>query len=178
MVLKPGGGADMMSNFQEMINLANNYYVYKRSVDTGDTNEDKSFGFVTPPMVKAVLRGENPPPLKLSLPRDEPDSPNAISNFPKASQLVVLISGNQSIYAYMGSDIRKGKKYTYQGFTDMLKEKRSDKHFSVVIKPAQSSTYKNTVDMLDVMQIADIQHYALVDITKEEEKYLHQLDQD
>jgi hypothetical protein len=44
----------------------------------------------------------------------------------------------------------------------------------VVIKPAASSTYKNTVDMLDAMRIADVKHYALVDISKPEEEYLKQ----
>jgi len=42
-----------------------------------------------------------------------------------------------------------------------------------VIKAAASSTYKNTVDMLDVMRNTDIKHYALVDITKKEEEFLH-----
>jgi hypothetical protein len=33
----------------------------------------------------------------------------------------------------MGGDIRNGKAYTYQELIDMLKEKKSDKNFSVVI---------------------------------------------
>jgi len=175
MVIKPGGGADMLGNFQEIVNLANINNVNRRSVDSGDTNEDKAFGFVTPPMVKAAMRGEDRPPLKLNLPRDEPASPNAVSNFPKASQLVILISGSTGIYAYMGGDIRTGKKYTYQELIDLVKAKRSDKDFSVVIRPAKSSTYKNTVDILDVMTISNIKNYALVDITNEEEDYLRKL---
>ena len=110
-------------------------------------------------------------PLKLDLPRDEPDTtPNALSKFPKASQLVILNFGDSAIYAYLGGDIRNGKVYTYQGLITMLKEKKSDTNFSVVIKPAASSSYKNTVDMLDAMRIADIKHYGLVDITKREKR--------
>ena len=177
MVIKPGGGSDMLPNFRAIVNLANNYEVYRRSVDSGDANENKSFGFVTPDMVKAAMRGEEPKPLKLNLalPRDEPDTPNAISKFPKASQLVVLISGDHDVYAYIGGDIQKGRKYTYEELTEFLKKKGSSKDFSVVIKPSKSSTYKNTVDMLDEMHIANIQHYALVDMTKEEEGYLHRI---
>jgi hypothetical protein len=42
-----------------------------------------------------AMRGEDPlPPLNLMLPRNEPDSIlNAVSGFPKVSQLVILISG-------------------------------------------------------------------------------------
>lgn len=175
MVLKPGGGADMLGNFQEMVNLANNNDVYRRSVDSGDINDDKAFGFVTPPNVKAAMRGEDQPPLKLNLPRDEPARPDSLSGFPKASRLVILLSGSNDIYAYVGGDMRRGKKYTSQEIIDLVKERRSDKDFSVMIKAAENATYKNTVDMLDVMTTADIKHYALIDITKEEEGYLRQI---
>jgi biopolymer transport protein ExbD len=176
MVLKPGGGGDMLTNFQGMVVFANNYGVYRRSVDSGDANEDKAFGFSTPPMVKAAMRGEDPPPLKLMLPRDEPDTSHALANFPKASQLVILISGSDGIYAYIGGDIDKGKKYSYPEIADFLKARKSDKNFSVLIKPSENATYKNTVNMLDVLQTQQIQHYALVDITKEEENYLRRIE--
>jgi len=175
MVIKPGGGADMLGNFREMVELANNHNVYRRSVDSGDTNEEKTFGFITPSMVKAAMRVEQQPPLKLSLPRDEPNRPDSLSGFPKSSRLVILLSRSDDIYAYIGSDIEKGKKYTYPEITDFVKERRSDKNFSAVIKASENTTYKNTVDMLDVMTISDVKHYALVDITKEEEGHLHQI---
>ena len=175
MILKPGGGADMLGNFQEMVNLANNHDIFRRSVDSGDTNEERAFGFVTPPRVKAILRGEPEPPLKLILPRDEPDKPDSLPGFSKSFRLVVLLSGNDGIYAYTGSDVGKGKKYTYPEMTDLVKERRSNNKFSVVIKAAKNASYKNTVDMLDVMTVGQIGHYALVDITKEEENYLNQI---
>jgi hypothetical protein len=58
MVIKPGGGADMLGNFQEMLDLANNHDINKRAIDSGDANEEKTFGFITPSMVKAAMRGE------------------------------------------------------------------------------------------------------------------------
>jgi len=121
------------------------------------------------------MRVEQQPPLKLSLPRDEPNRPDSLSGFPKSSRLVILLSRSDDIYAYIGSDIEKGKKYTYPEITDFVKERRSDKNFSAVIKASENTTYKNTVDMLDVMTISDVKHYALVDITKEEEGHLHQI---
>lgn len=175
MVIKPGGGADILGNFQKMVDLAKIHDVYRRSVDSGDTNEEKTFGFITPPVVKAALRGEQQPPLKLSLPRDEPNKPDSLSGFPISSRLVILLSGSNEIYAYIGGDIGRGKKYTYPEIIDFVKERRPDMNFSVVIKAGENTTYKNTVDMLDVMTIADIKHYTLVDITKEEEGYLHHI---
>jgi biopolymer transport protein ExbD len=71
--------------------------------------------------------------------------------------------------------MRTGKKYTYPEIADLVKGRRSDKNFSVVIKAAKNTTYKNAVDLLDVMTTEQIQHYALIDITKEEEDYLHQI---
>lgn len=177
LVLKPGGGADMVRNFQEIVNFANNYGAYRRSVDSGDANEDKAFSFVTPLTVRAAMRGENQPPLKLNLqlPRDEPANANTLSILPNPSQIVILISGNNNIYVYSGSDLTKGKKYTYQEITDLVREKKPDKKFSVVIKAAKNTSYKNTVEMLDVMTTQQMPNYALIDITKEEENYLKQL---
>jgi hypothetical protein len=40
----------------------------------------------------------------------------------------------------------------------------------IVIKPGPESTYKNTVDMLDEMQINDVKRYAMVDISDVELK--------
>ena len=174
LTLKPGGAGDVMTNLQEVIDLANRYEVTQRSEDSIDVNEEKAFGAATPPQLKAFLQGQ-PLSFQSDLPKDGPGNPNAVANLPKASQLVILIAGGTEIYAYLGGDIEKGKKYTYQELTDLLKTKRSDKDFSVVIKPAKSGTYKNTVDMLDIMTISNIKHYALMDITNEEEDYLRKL---
>jgi biopolymer transport protein ExbD len=176
MTLKPGSGAEVIPDFTEVVNLANLHQIYGRSVDSIDENEVNPFDCATAPQIKATMNGKDYP-MKLALPRTKPDTPNAVTKFPKEAQLVILLSGSKDIYAYMGGDIRKGQKYTYQELTDMLKEKSSGKDFSVEIKPTKSSTYKSTVDMLDLMRIADIQHYALVDISKEEEDYLRQLGQ-
>jgi hypothetical protein len=35
----------------------------------------------------------------------------------------------------------------------------------MIIKPSEEATYKNTVDILDEMTIAEIKRYAMVDIT-------------
>jgi biopolymer transport protein ExbD len=171
MTLKPGDGAEVMGNLQDMISLSNSYGITNRSVDSTDANEEKALGVVTAPPIREMMQGRPPFKPNLTLPREETDGPKALSNFPTASQLVILFN-EDDIYAYMGRDIRKGKKYTRQELTRLLNAKSPDKNFSVAIKPSKSSTYRNTVDMLDMMTTANVKHYALVDITKEEEDYL------
>ena len=174
LTLKPGDGAGVMGNLEEMANLAKSYGITNPTVDSTDANEEKTLGIVTAPPLREYMQGH--PTFKLYLPKDDADSPEAISKLPKESQLVILISGGQDIYAYMGGDMRNGKKYTYREITDFVKGKRADKNFFVLIKPTKNSTYKNTVDILDVMTTAGIKHYALVDITKQEEDYLLEID--
>jgi len=175
LVLKPGDGDDMLSNFQEMVSFLKEHEVVHQSIDTLDLHEEKAFGISTPPFIKAAMGGHPVEPFKLNLPKDDPDTTDRLAGFPKESQLVILLSNEEEIYAYTGSDLRTGKKYTYPELREMLKTKKKDKQFSVVIRPAASSNYKNTVNALDEMKTAGIQHYALVDITKGEEDYLRQI---
>lgn len=46
--------------------------------------------------------------------------------------------------------------------------------FTVVIKPNDDCNYKNTVDILDEMEITKSERYAIVDITKEEKAIYNQ----
>jgi len=158
-----------------MIDLLNDHDVIHRFIDTLDANEEKTFGYTTPSSIKASMRGQHDP-LILKLPRDnEKDTSHAAADFPLASRLVILLNGGSDIYVYPSGDIRDGKKYTYAECREMLKAKKAEKIFSVMIKPSANSTYKNTVNMLDEMKTVGIGHYALVDITPEEEEYLRQI---
>jgi len=47
-----------------------------------------------------------------------------------------------------------------------------DKDFVVVIKPNADATYKNTIDMLDEMKINNVQRFAMVDITPNENEFV------
>lgn len=175
LALKPGDGANVLPDLREMVNLSNDHEVIHRSLDTLDVNEERTFGYTTPPPMKASIQGKKEP-IKLNLPRDDDrDSLKIAANSPQFSRLVILLVGDNEIYAYPTGDIHKGKKYTYAECGDMLTEKKEDKRFSVMIKPAGNSTYRNTVNMLDEMKKVGIARYALVDITKEEEDYLRQI---
>jgi len=56
----------------------------------------------------------------------------------------------------------------FKGIRDeILKKKKSTnpEDLVMIIKPSEEATYKNTVDILDEMTIAEIKRYAMVDIT-------------
>jgi biopolymer transport protein ExbD len=175
LILKPGDGGDVVSNFREMVNLLNIHDVTKRSIDSINANEEKAFGFSTPPQIKATMRNQTIQPLKLDLPKDESGSPSSISGLPKESQLTILFSDRKNLYAYLGTNISNGKKYSFEELNDTLKARRSGKEFSVAIKPTNGSTYSTMVDILDLMNTLKVEHYALIDITVEEEGYFNQL---
>ena len=50
--------------------------------------------------------------------------------------------------------------------------KNKDKGLIVIIKPSKKSNYRNLIDILDEMAIADVPTYAIVDILPEELKVL------
>ena len=148
LVLKPGDGAHVLPDLREMVRVSNDHEVTHRSLDTLNAGEEKIFGYTTSPSIKVVMQSE---------------------------RLVILLVGDNEIYAYPTGDIQKGKKYTYAECRDMLMIKKENKVFSVMIRPAANSTYRNTVNMLDEMKKVGIARYALIDITKEEEDYLRQI---
>ncbi len=49
-----------------------------------------------------------------------------------------------------------------------IKQQSGGKEMIVLIKPSDKSDYKNLVDMLDELKIANVQIYAIVDITSPE----------
>lgn len=61
----------------------------------------------------------------------------------------------------------KGNKMTEEEFRERSKEIRGDMDaLTVIIKPMETSNYKNLVDALDEMQICSVGTYAIVDITE------------
>jgi biopolymer transport protein ExbD len=65
---------------------------------------------------------------------------------------------------YGKNGIRKALLDNYQ----KVKQQSGGKEMIVLIKPSDKSNYKNLVDMLDELKIANIQIYAIVDITTPE----------
>jgi biopolymer transport protein ExbD len=83
------------------------------------------------------------------------------------STVTVLISGiNEFIFYKNKSEAKKGSLEDFRTFLE--KEDVAKNSFTVLIVPLETTAYKNTVEILDEMQINKIMKYAIVDIKKED----------
>ncbi|MHC1736716.1 MAG: ExbD/TolR family protein [Ignavibacteriaceae bacterium] len=86
----------------------------------------------------------------------------------ESKAMTVILGADDKIYYYMGiTDPQiQTSDFSKDGIRKVLLEKNSTiKDLIVLIKPSELSRYKNVVDILDEMSIADVKRYALVDIT-------------
>jgi biopolymer transport protein ExbD len=110
-----------------------------------------------------------PKAFKLNVPDDTAKEEE--KNEAKASgAFTVLLSKDNNVFYYEGQLAPDGSNFKSSNFkdirTEILKKKANtpEKDLVVIIKPNETAVYKNVVDMLDEMQIADIKRYAVVDI--------------
>jgi biopolymer transport protein ExbD len=71
--------------------------------------------------------------------------------------------------------------FTSNGIRKQILEKysksKTPENFTVIIKPSDDSNFKNTVDIIDEMEITNMKHYALVDLFETELAAYAQLDE-
>ena len=109
-----------------------------------------------------------PSSMKLNLPKDT-EKPEEQNKVKESAVLSILLGKDNAVYYYEGTLLPDGTNFKKTNFKDVRKviidKKRSTNpaDFVVLIKPAPSSTYRNTVDMLDEMFINDVKRYALLD---------------
>ena len=86
--------------------------------------------------------------------------------------ITILMYNRDNIYAYPGSDINNGMKYTYSSVSDFLKQKKATagNELRVLIKAGGDGNYKSTVNILDQMTINHIKYYTLSDQSEKEKK--------
>ena len=108
-----------------------------------------------------------PTAMKLYLPKDV-DKPEEQNKVKESGAFTILLGGNVNVFYYEGLDPAKLQSTNFKGIRDeILKKKKSTnpEDLVMIIKPSEEATYKNTVDILDEMTIAEIKRYAMVDIT-------------
>ena len=119
----------------------------------------------------------SPKAFKLNIPDDTAKDEEQTEAMASGA-FTVLLSKDNKIYYYEGQLASDGSNFKSSNFkeirAEILKKKANtpEKDLVVIIKPNETSVYKNVVDMLDEMQITDIKRYAIVDITPEELKML------
>lgn len=141
---------------------------------------DLAFLLITFFMLTTSL--SKPQSMDLGLPdKDEDPTKNKDVKVDENRTMTVLLGDNNQIKYYMGilntpmapKDITYGKAGIR---AEILKRKKTvieytgnkDKGLIVIIKPSKKSNYRNLIDILDEMAIADVPTYAIVDISPEE----------
>jgi len=109
----------------------------------------------------------SPTAMKLFLPKDV-DKPEEQNKVKESGAFTILLGRNDQVYYYEGLDPTQLKSTNFKGIREeILKKKKSTnpEDLVMIIKPSEEATYKNTVDILDEMTIAEIKRYAMVDIS-------------
>jgi len=91
----------------------------------------------------------------------------------ESKTLSIVLSENDKIFWYKGitEPIIEETDYSEKGIHTVLEDyKTSVDGLVVLIKPLESSNYKNLVDILDEMKTLGIQRYAITDISAEEKE--------
>ncbi len=151
---------------------------------------DLAFLLITFFMLTTSL--SKPQSMDLGLPdKDDDPSKNKDIKVDENRTLTVLLGENNKMTYYMGmlnnplvkpTPIAYGKDGIRQV---LLKRKQSvvqytgtkEKGLIVIIKPSEKSNYRNLIDILDEMAIADVPTYAIVDILPEELQVLENTNQ-
>jgi biopolymer transport protein ExbD len=159
-------------------NSANNKHGGKRKILSTrvDLTPMVDLGFLLITFFIFTTALSKPVAMKLNMPTDKIiDDPHLI---PKSKVLTLLPSANNIIYYYFGDDknAMQQTNFSEAGIRQIILDKKKQvaaqygngKEMIVLIKPTNSSTYQNLVDILDEMQINDISRYMLFDADKEE----------
>jgi biopolymer transport protein ExbD len=147
-----------------------------------------------------------PSTMKLTMPKDEKNQED-LTEVKESGALTILLGKADQVYYYEGQLKADGSNFVTSNFKAIRKviqdkkkdviarhvhdagcQKIWDKHngdqnsckdkdFVVVIKPNEDATYKNSVDILDEMTINEVQRFALVDITPDENVAVHGIEQ-
>jgi len=93
----------------------------------------------------------------------------------ESKTLNVVLSGENDLYWYQGitdPDIQRSS-YSEQGIHELLlKKKKEVSGLVVLIKPQEDTEYGNLVDILDEMKNCEIERYAIVSLSPEEQAHL------
>lgn len=114
-----------------------------------------------------------PTVLSLILPKDVPDGDK--QKQPESGVLTILLAAQDKVYYY-----ERNQPYTMQASTlgnirsvILAKKKRTKpSDFMVILKPSPEVTFKNTINILDEMNINNVKRYAMVDLSANEYKLM------
>lgn len=117
-----------------------------------------------------------PTALAIWLPKDVPD--NLRNQQPVSGALTILIAGNDKLFYYERDDLKTMQASSFSGIRSVIlskKVKTKPSDFIVILKPSREASYKNTIQILDEMNINAVIRYAMVDIDPVEYEWIQNL---
>lgn len=147
---------------------------------------DLGFLLITFFMLTTTLN--KPSAMELNVPVKDDEKKTKEPEVKETKVLTLLLDKNDKIYWYVGLSEAKldSTDYSPEGVRKLLIDQRnrvatapeyaqdSSREVIVLLKPSNKSRYKNMVDILDEIHIADVKRYALLGISKAEEDYIKQ----
>ncbi|MCP9754824.1 biopolymer transporter ExbD [Lacihabitans sp. CCS-44] len=118
--------------------------------------------------------------MKLNMPEKDEDAAEPETSEIKLSNTISIVMGKDDrIFWYQQavSDVTaadfKETDYSATGIRAEIQKRKlaaiDSTKFTVILKPTKEATFKNTVDILDEMEITGNKLYAIVDLQKQEE---------
>ena len=112
-----------------------------------------------------------PVTMQLNMPVDEGHAPIRCSE-----SLNVVIDADNKVHYYQGECNPKvyTTDFSAHGIRQVLFDykRKIGNNFTVIIKSTDKAKYRNMIDLLDEMTITNNRHYAILGITKEDEKQI------
>jgi biopolymer transport protein ExbD len=117
-----------------------------------------------------------PAAMSLFMPKDT-DKPDEQNKAKESGALTIMMSKDNHVYYYEGQLLPDGSNFKsasydpQNGIRKVIMQKKQStpaEDLVIVLKPNNEASYKNTVDMLDEMTIAEVKRFALIDITPQE----------
>ena len=114
-----------------------------------------------------------PQTMQLNMP-DKNDETKNTSDAPASATVTLLLGENDKIYWFHGLPAEAKLEvtdYSPEGLRSLILKKTAEigkdkdgNRIIIIIKPLDKSKYKNTVDVLDEMNVTNTQKYAIVDV--------------
>jgi biopolymer transport protein ExbD len=120
--------------------------------------------------------------MKLNMPEKDEDKPEdqETSEIKLSNTITVIMGKDDRVFWYQQavSDVSAADlyetDYSAEGIrAEIMKKKLAaidSSKFTIILKPTNEATFKNTVDILDEMDITGNKLYAIVDVQKQEEE--------
>jgi biopolymer transport protein ExbD len=108
--------------------------------------------------------------MPLTMPDEEENPEPRRQRVNENNVLHIALQENNKVYWWMGNDEPVQTDYTRHGLRKLFLEKRqTNPNLFILVKPGAHSRYENIIDLLDELQIAKMERYSIVDLTKDDE---------